>query len=987
MTRLATFFGLALALTTAAAPARAQRLEAEFVPMGDGLSYRISVHRTLGFVRGITQTNDGYLWFATSAGLASYDGLNYSLFDSTNTPAFPEDTIFGLVRKRNDTLWFITDKGTLIERSPEGRFTRHPAAPRRTGGPLCCLAIDDQENLWLGTIHEGVLRFANGKWDETPAIAPEQIGDPGNIITNARGQLLIRGNKAWWKVENGVARRLVEQEGRDTRTVLAFMLPKGGPGPDAPVFDAIRKRNVSTAMIARDGALWIVAGGLHRVTATQSTEYGQAQGVASLNIQALFEDRDGNQWVGHFGTGLTQMTRVPFQSLRPGPGGLAGSAGFSFTELDDGTVWLNGSGFLTVFRDGLLRNLMPSASWPTWSVRSIAASKGGWVWGNTTTSRLLRFNESVAITLQIPEAVPSEFATAIHGDNEDRLWAGSSHGGLVVFENNVGRRIPLPEIGPVGCAGPVSQDFPCAQAINILVPRRGGGWWMGTHGKGMWYRDTNGRVERMPGPQLENTAIFALHEDKTALWAGSDHGLYRWPLSDIASEATRLTRQDGLVSDGIFQILEDGIEQLWFGSDRGVFHIEKKALLEKMAGGPNKLDPVGYRAEDGLPSDEVIRRFEPHGLRSRDGRLWFAFVGGVAIFNPPEKEPRPNPPDALLERVVLKRLRLSGPLPGGRVTVPPGPGDLEFHYAAPMYSGAHRARFRYQLVGFDATPVEAGPRRDAYYTNLPPGDYEFRVWGHSAEGGVSKVAATLAFTLSPQLHQTWQFYAGLSVLAILLALGIQRYRIAQVQQRYAAVENERHRIARDLHDTLAQVFSAMGFQLDSVLGVANEEKVKTRIKRVRQMVGHGRLAARNVILNLRSEQAKSPPGRVLQTLLEAIPPVYDSAQVAVTVNGEPRALPPGIENELFHIAQEAVSNAIEHGQANLVSIELEYTDDKVQLMVHDDGIGFSGEPSGEGLGFGLKGMQERAQRAGATIKVHTEPGVGTEVDVAVTLSR
>jgi signal transduction histidine kinase/ligand-binding sensor domain-containing protein len=985
MKRFLAFVGFIAATTVAPTPGHSQRAENEFIPMGDGLHYRLSIHRTLGFVRGITQTNDGYLWFATSAGLARYDGLTFTFFDSSNTPALREDTIFGLVRKRNDALWFVGEKGSLMERSPQGRFTHHAIPKGRITGLVCCLAIDSQENLWLGTVNDGVLRFANGKWDDAPAIAPNDIGPIDNIITNPRGQLLIRGGKAWWRIDNGVAQRLSDAESRNTRTLLSFIVPPGSAGPEAPMFDAIRDRQFSSIWIARDGAIWFAGSGLYRVTNTQTTEFGFDKGIASLNIQSLFEDRDGNQWVGHFGTGLTQMTRVPFQPLKTGPTGLAGGAAFSLAELDNGTVWLNGSGFLTVFRDGRLRNLIPSAQWPAWSIRSLAAGRGDWVWGNTTTSKIMRFNEEQVIELSIPDPLPDEFSTAIHVDSDDHLWAASSHGGLVVFENNVGRRLPLPELGPVGCPGPVSLDFPCPQAVNILVPRRGGGFWMGTHGKGMWFRAKDGSVTRMQGPQLENATIFALHEDEASLWAGSDRGLYRWPTQTPSPVALRLTRQDGLVSDGIFQILEDGIAQLWFGSDRGIFHLEKSALLLRMSGGIEKLDPVGYRAGDGVPSDEVIRRFEPHGLRSRDGRLWFALIGGLAIFNPPEKEPRPNPPGALLERIVLKNLRLTAPFPADSVSVPPGPGDLEFHYTAPVFSGAHRARFRYQLVGFDPMPVEAGTRRDAYYTNLPPGDYVFRVWGHSAEGGVSKIVASMAFTLQPQLHQTWQFYAGLAVLLIVLALGIQRYRIRQVKTRYAAVETERHRIARDLHDTLAQVFSAMGFQLDSVVGVASDETVKSRIKRVRQMVGHGRLAARNVILNLRSEQATSPPGRVLQTLLEAIPAVYDSTQIAVTVTGEPRVLPPGVENELFHIAQEAVSNAIEHGQANLVSIELEYASDKVELMVHDDGVGFANAPTGEGLGFGLKGMQERAQRAGGTITVHTEPGVGTEVDVVVTL--
>ena len=950
------------------------------------LEYRVSVHRTLGFVSGIAQTPDGYLWFATSFGLARYDGVRFAFFDSSNTPEIKDDHIQHLISDGSDGLWIATLRGGLLH-FLDGKFenTDVPGVP--ADAQLCCVGRDSKGGLWLGTARHGLHHFSNGSWSRATEVG-ENID---RLVVGYKNVLLFSASNNWWVVKDGILSLADDvhrgkSAGENTPFLLSQVLPPESPPIDSPIFDGIRDRFLQASSVTEDGALWLGSSGLTLINGGNIRKFRPINGVASENVLSIFQDRERNVWAGHYGTGLTQMTRVPFFnfSMRQGFGG--GTA-FSLAEASDGTIWIGHSNGLTEVRGNKFRNWLVTDTFPGWSVRSIALGQNDSLWMTMMDRGIGHFDNGQLKTYKSPRFMENPELSALMFTKNHQLWSASVLGGLVTLNDDKLEEVAVPELGPIGCAGPSTSETPCPQSINVLVQAKNGAMWMGTSGRGLWLRSAGGSSQQIPNDKLNNSFVFdILEENESTIWVGTDHGLFLLR----NGVAHNFTRAQGLISDGVFCVVDDQNGSMWLCSERGVAKIKKSEFEALIRGDLQRVDPVNYRAQDGLPSDEFIRRFEKSGMRAKDGRLWFAAVAGVAIFAPPERIPVPPPPAARLERVVLKRKEFTPPWSSEPVIVAPGQGDLEFHYTAPAFTAPHRLRFRYRLKGFDADWVRAADRRAAYYTNIPPGNYVFEVVAESPGTMPSQVVGSFSFELRPEFYQTIWFYFALVLLALLAAVAVQRLRIRAVRAKFQAVLEERNRIARDLHDTLAQVFSAIGFQIDSVIGLVSHGQAlpKDRLKRVRQMVGHARLAARNVIWNLRQSEGEDSSVASLVSKLEAIPPLYDSAQIAVTATTTVRALPANIENELFHIAQEAVSNAVEHGKAGLISIELELNEDQIELLIHDNGVGF--EPrtpeQADEPRFGLRGMRERATRIAAEMLIHTEPDVGTEVSVKVKLA-
>ncbi len=957
--------------------------DAQWRPLDLDLHHRLQVHRSLGFVRGIAQTPDGYLWFGTSFGVARYDGVSFDFFDRSNTPAFQDDHIMGLTLAQEGGLWIASQRAGLI-RYEQGRFHHIPMADAFAEAEISAMAQDDQGALWVGTVLSGLHSFKNAQWRHWP----EAGGRVSRIVKARDNVLLFQTDVGWFRVHAGNLAQVPKEEfGQDQASEATFLLqqilPKNAAPLQAAVFDEVRGRYFQSSHVTSDGVIWLGMNGLTRIAADNRRVFKVTEGVASDNVLSIFEDREGNVWSGHHGTGLTQMSRIPFFSFTV-HSGFGGGAAFSLAETQDGTVWISHSSGLTQVKDGAFRNWWPSKDLPLWGVRSLAVDADGALWMILADHSLARLVNERMTVYPLPRQAERRFATALAIAPDGTLWTAPGEGGLLRFDGRSFEEVPLPQIGEPGCRASISIEYPCPQAVNVIQPAKAGGLWLGTTKRGLWRYTPDGQTTQLPGKLLAQAMVFSIKETEgNALWVGTDRGLF----FVAPGRTTLLSRKEGLASEGVFSILDDGEGRLWIGSERGVYNLRTSELEAVVNGRATAVDPVSYRALDGLPSDEMIRRFEPSAIQSQDGRLWFAAVAGVAVFQPPRQLRRPPAPEARLERVVLKHNEFRAPWPDGSVKVPPGTGDLEFHYTAPAFGAPHRIRFAYKLDGFDKAWINADGRRSAYYTNIPAGAYRFRVKADSANTGPAASEATFAFVLRPHFYETVWFYLLVAASLVVVVLSFQRWRMSHVKSKFAAVLDERNRIARDLHDTLAQVFSAIGFQVDSAMGVAPQDSplLKERLKRLRQMLAHARLAARNVIWNLRQGDQESSSVQSLVAKLEAIAPVYDAARVVVTTSGPPRALPASIENELFHIAQEAVSNAVEHGKAELISLELEVLGSRLDLLIHDNGKGFVTSPSASTPQFGLRGMRERAQRIGAELHMHTEPEVGTEISVSVPL--
>ncbi len=317
---------------------------------------------------------------------------------------------------------------------------------------------------------------------------------------------------------------------------------------------------------------------------------------------------------------------------------------------------------------------------------------------------------------------------------------------------------------------------------------------------------------------------------------------------------------------------------------------------------------------------------------------------------------------------------------------------MEIAYTAPTFLAPERVRFRVKLEGFDRDWVEMGNRRTAVYTNLPPGDYRFHVLAANADGVWSRDGARLAFELRPRFYQTPAFFVLSALTAALAAWAAYRWHMRQVRLRFEGILAERGRIAGELHDTLAQNLAGLALQIEGTQQVLTEDTDSARdhLRRARDLVKESLETSRRLVWDLREESNSEGLAGALSRLGEPFTGLNGS-QVAVAVAGREQPLPAAVESHLLRIGQEAVANAIRHGKAEHVRVQLRFEHGRVLLVVEDDGAGFSMEDLAHDLAhrreghFGLAGMSERARQLRGSLSVDSRPGAGTRVRAEVPL--
>jgi signal transduction histidine kinase len=321
--------------------------------------------------------------------------------------------------------------------------------------------------------------------------------------------------------------------------------------------------------------------------------------------------------------------------------------------------------------------------------------------------------------------------------------------------------------------------------------------------------------------------------------------------------------------------------------------------------------------------------------------------------------------------------------------VAPGHGRFAFQYAGLSFVAPQKVRFRYKLDGFDRDWIDAGTRRVAYYTNIPPGQHVFRVMACNNDGIWSESAAVFRFRLRPHFYQTYWFYLVLLASAALLTYEAYRWRVRSVESRFSAVLAERNRIAREIHDTLAQGFVAVSVQLEVVsrLMTTSKEGAREHLEQARALVKDCLAEARSSIWNLRSESATGSD--LAAALTRAAERITTNTQVKarVQVSGTYRQIDARVESELLRMGQEALTNVVRHAQAENVDITLLFEEKMLRMTIRDDGRGFEANPESfrKNGHFGIVGMRERADQIAARLQVKSAAGQGTEVQVEVSI--
>jgi ligand-binding sensor domain-containing protein/signal transduction histidine kinase len=970
-------------------------------------------------VRQILQTKDGYIWIATEDGLARFDGLEFKTFDKNNTPELKDNYIRLLFEDTQGALWIGTPSGlTRLKNRQFLSYTIHNGLP---DNDVSVLYEDKKGRLWIGTSN-GLAQFNENQTNKFTIQNGLLSNNITNIIEDKNGNLWIgtteglnclkeNGQISSFTDKDGLSnsriRLVYEDSNHNLWIVTNYGLNrlKDGYITSYSIKQGLSSNNIDTLFEDQQKNLWIgTPNGLNLFKDEKFTVFTTQNGLSNNRIGSIYQDRSGNLWIATAG-GLNRFKDNYFDSFTTKEG-LSYNIVLTVFEDREGNLWIGTeAGGLNLLKDNKFTSYSVKEGLSNDLIKSIYQDRSGQIWIGTHGGGLNLLKDGKFTIYTTKDGLSSDVILAIGEDKSGNLWVGTPDG-LNQFKNG--------KFTTYTTADGLSHDF-----IRSIYTDRSGTLWIGTRSGLNSYKD-NAFTSYTTADGLSNDFIGVIHEDKQgALWIGTLNGLNRlkdgqfksYTIKDGLShnvvislhedgngmlwigtnggglnrfkdeKFTSYTTKNGLFDDLAYRILEDENQNLWISCNKGIFRVNKNELNSFSDGKINRINSIIYGTADGMKTRECNGGGHPAGWKTKDGRLWFPTIKGISMIDPQNIKENQVPPSLVIEEIVVNNQSLKV---HQDAKLPSDTNRLEFHYVGLSFRAPENIKYKYKLEGFDKDWVEAENRRVAYYTSIPPGNYRFQVIASNNDGVWNLSGASIDFELKPRIYQAYWFYA-LCLMAIGLAgWGLYRLRVKHLEAKFEAVLAERNRMAREIHDTLAQGFAGISVQLEVVAKMmfAMPESAKEHLDQARILVRNSLAEARRSVWALRSSALED--GSLVDALSNIARQLSSETTVQLEVSGTPRKLSYETENHLLRIGQEAVTNAIKHAQASRVNIKLNYNQHFVMLTIQDDGCGFDVQASkeaGKRGHFGLVNMQERVAHLKGSLAVNSSLGHGTEIIV------
>ncbi len=926
----------------------------------------------------LLESRDGFLWVGTEAGLMRFDGAAFEPFSRLNAPAFGHNRIQALAETTDRALWIATSEPGLY-RMERGTFRAFGPAEGLPGVPIRRLLRDRAGTLWAAPVEGPLLRFDGVRFHPMPSdsallrIRALTEGPDGTIWVGTADSGLWRLDKDHLVLAALTAAEITALEADAQGEVWVgthnhglLSLRDGRLEPPTWARRGLPAQPISVLRQDRQGSLWVgfEEAGLYRHAPNGRLESALPSATPHWTPVSLLEDSAGALWVGTSDRGLRVIYPVAFQGI-PAVGSDPEAPAAMVCQDTAGTLWcLLGDHTLRTIRQG--RAERPQLPVPPEPITCIWPRRSGGLWVGTRTGEVYILDGGPLRRVRWPNGPPQDSLLSLFEDEGGALWVATSHQGLH-------------RLAPNGTAS----LYPAARAVVAMAGTRiGGPLFLASLNLGLGILE-EGQVRWLGRAEgLGASGAQALHLDpEGTLWVGTPEGLRRY--QEGAFQA--LSGPPGPLRWAIHSILEDPGHRLWLSTDQGVFRVQRAALERALDRG-NGLSPALFDHHDGMPSRETSGGAQPAAWCSREGDLWFPTGRGLS--RTPGGSPQlPEPP---LRLHLLKAEGDETVLPETvPIHVPPGTRRFEVYYTATSLTRADKLRFRYRLEGLETTWNEVGDRRFAAYSNLPPGSYRFTVQAWRLGEEAPPQEQRLEVRVDPFLHQRPAFWAACLLAAAAFGWWLLRLRFQQVSAR-SAVLAERNRMAREIHDHLAQGFTGVLLQLEAAearLGrmQGDPEPVLTRLDHARNLAVASLQEAR------RSVMALSPRRSEGTDLLSALKTLADrllagtGIQVELAQTGQPRALRPQLEDDLLRMAQELLTNALRHGHARWVRAVLRFEGRRVILTIEDDGQGF--DPTAVAGGYGMRSIRETLHQLGGRMEVDSTPGFGSHITLSVPFRR
>lgn len=984
-----------------------------------------------GQVHSLAQTSDGYLWLGTATGLYRFDGIEFQPFKPESRQSFAQRNIASLFATPDGGLWVGYWYGG-VSYIKGGKVIDYGRTEGLPSSPVLSFARDRQGSIWIAAGKDGLARLEGSRW--------KKIGSDWNFSEVANTVFVSRTGTIWVGTPTSVdylpeGERQFRTASRGLLRVKNFAESSDGilwmaetgygvrPVPVSGTSNENLKRAVlvGSQAIAFDsqGSLWVTSlgNGIRRVPfperlpipkfigpsawrfqTPEVEEYTPENGLTSDYVNCVLQDREGNVWIGTNG-GLDRFRQSPMMSVSikplsiPGEPPIPSRQSFTTSAVSAGaygTLWAAGIGPQVLVK---LQNQKVNIQLRDRFIDCLYRDPTGIIWVATPWS-IFRLGDEHASTNARQSADPYRYSASMPVER-----------GIVL------RRLNLPKGGDIGVGlqsrvKAMTRDQEGRLWISMdsgTFRLESSGWrslesFGGPHGAATSeFTDSQGRiwfgfgnaVSIVDGDSVRNYTgrdgisvgvLTTIQEKQSKIWIGGESGLEYLD----GNRFQVVHSSEGNVFAGVSGIIADPGDGLWFSENRGVIHIHENQIAQPHS---THVEFESYSLLDGITAELRGSLAAPSTAQTTDGRIWFATTNGVTWIDPKRIPRNTVPPTVMIEFLSANATKYSAK---ELLKLPARTRDLQITYTATSLTIPERVRFRYKLEGQDKDWQEAGTRREAFYTNLDPGTYQFHVIACNNDGVWNETGATLLFTVFPAFEQTLWFkvLCATALAGCLWLLYFLRLRqvTANVQERLGARLEERTRIARELHDTLLQGFQGLVLRFDAVKkAIPGDHPAHKLMENVLMRADGVLLEGRERVRNLRQDEisASELPNRLAacgEELRQSRPIPF-----SISIVGTPKALDPTVGDEVYSIVQEAVTNAFLHSKSSKIEVEIVFDHQRLRLVVRDDGVGIKQAVvlHGRDGHWGIVGMRERAQKIGAQLKLWSQEGAGTEVELSI----
>ncbi len=941
-----------------------------------------------GTASSFAQTTNGYMWIGTAAGLLRFDGVRFSTWapPGEKPVSFASSEITALLADRDGSLWISvragptkqylshwTDHGivnykinglansSLLQTRDGTVWTSRPFCQVTRGGLSCpgpahgipgntgeALAEDGAGNIWLGQ-DTRLIRWSHGS---STVYTPPSL-QANNGMSGVTSIVPAPDGTVWAGLY-----------ARGPGGGLQHFVQGGWRDAEIPGFDG-SSVEVTDLLSDSHGALWIGTNddGLYRIYEGRVDHYRSKDGLSGDYVLRLYEDREGNLWAGTTkGVDRFRDNRIATYSM---------AEGLCTTEVDavlashDGTLLIGGADALSILREGRISCIKAGKGLPGLQVTSLFEDHAHQLWiGINDTMTIYENGRFTPITR--PDGKPLGLVVSITEDSEHNIWVvtGGDHRALLrirdrkLQEELTEPRIPVP---------------------HTVTADPAGGVWLGLMSGGL-ARYHSGHVDTYRLASLDSVVMQLAVQPDGGILAATASGLVGWKQGKFLI----MTARNGLPCDQVSTFITDHSGALWLYMRCGLVRIAPGELQRWWRQPQTTLQLRVFDTLDGMQPGAAPFQ---GSARTPDGHLWFANNAVLQTIDPDHLSSGAPTPLVHVEQISSdqRTYRIDEPL-----NLPPNTHRLGIDYTAPTFAIPQRVHFRYMLEGYDTDWQDAGTRRQAFYTDLRPRKYRFRVTASNEDGVWSEQGAVVEFSITPAWYQTRGFLAGCIAVALLLTWALYRLRMRQVARalnaRFDERLAERTRIARELHDTLMQTIQASALLADNTLyEVHDVARTRLAVEKLtawlRRAVEEGRAALESLYA---STIQTNDLAEALRAATEERALLDHRMIVYFSKVGESRDLHPLVRDEVYKIAEEAIRNALAHSHGTRLEVELRYSQD-VAVRVSDDGVGIESTliTQGKKGHFGLQGMRERAARMGGTLTIRTAVNSGTDIEIVV----